>query len=241
VEATGYLRLRPQCDGPISVALDGCCYTQAAAAYYARLCGVPIAAVITAHPPLADASPQAASKGYGSDGSRPGLERLAYEFSGRDAGRLVEAAKSGPCGISTLLREICPPDFVQVDVGPEQEEAARAWSSQRLCKEACRALAAANGALQSSGLQADMPMLIVAPRQAAGSSDQHTGVASTRPAVVALKAKRTVLVSSAMSVREFLEDNVPAYAPLSVPGPQAVAGLNHLKRLGPRARDRAQV
>ena len=52
--------------------------------------------------------------------------------------------------------------------------------------------------------------------------------------------QRKVLVSSAISIRDYIADELPPYAPLSVPGPQAVAALSHLKRLGPRARDRMQ-
>lgn len=82
----GYLKLRPHCDGPISVALDAGDYTQAAAAYYTRLAGVPIRCVVAASPPTEsrddDASPA-------PDSTMPGLERLAFEFCGRDPGRVA--------------------------------------------------------------------------------------------------------------------------------------------------------
>ena len=87
---------------------------------------------------------------------------------------------------------------------------------------------------------AGVPLLVVAPRRPGGSVEDGTGPASTISGSAAAPGKRTVLVSSAISIRDFLADTLPPYAPLSVPGPQAVAALNHLKRLGPRARDRTQ-
>jgi threonine synthase len=219
-----YLKLRPMCDGPIRVALDPGDYTQAAAAYYARLSGVPIEAVIAAE-----------TSALADDALLPGLERLAFEFCGRDPGRVVQAAATGR-GIQDLVASICPPDFVRVGVSQEAEKAAAASTTTPLCGEACRALAAGT----SLRAAAEVPLLVVAPRRAGGSVDDGTGPASTISGSAAAPGKRKVLVSSVISIRDFLADTLPPYAPLSVPGPQAVAALNHLKRLGPRARDRTQ-
>jgi len=219
-----YLQLRPKCDGPIRVALDPGDYTQAAAAYYARLSGVPIEAVIAVE-----------TSALADDALFPGLERLAFEFCGRDPGRVVQAAATGR-GIQGLVASMCPPDFVRVGVSQEAEKAAAASTATPLCGEACRALAAGTSLRAAAGV----PLLVVAPRRPGGSVEDGTGPASTISGSAAAPGKRTVLVSSAISIRDFLADTLPPYAPLSVPGPQAVAALNHLKRLGPRARDRTQ-
>lgn len=231
-----YLRLRPSCDGPINVALDPGDYTQPAAAYYARLMGVPIHTVIVATPPpspaAAAADDQAAAASGATtqcDATTPGLERLAFEFCGRDAGRIVHAAAKGPDGIHKLVDDICPPDFVRVAVAKEAQDDAAASTSQELCSEASRALAAASAAPSSHG---DMPLLLVAPRRAGGSLDDGAGPAGMQSGSAASPGKRTILVSSVISIRDYISDTLPPYPPLIVPGPQAVAALNHLKRLG---------
>ena len=238
-----YLQIRPKCDGPIRVALDPGDYTQAAAAYYARLSGVPIEAVVIAVPPdsadnggTEETSSEAETE---TDALFPGLERLAFEFCGRDPGRMVQAAASSTDGrgIQDLVASICPPDFKRVGVGQEAEKAAAASTATPLCAEACRALAAGTSSSEGAGA---VPLLVVAPRRPGGSVDDGTGPASTMSGSAASPGQRKVLVSSAISIRDYIADELPPYAPLSVPGPQAVAALSHLKRLGPRARDRMQ-
>ena len=232
----GYLQLRPACDGPIKVAMSAGDYTQASAAYYARLCGVPIDSVITASPVVADdlrTVDEAVRDGGGqSDAMTPGLERLAFEFCGRDPGRIAEAAAGGTLGIQQLVDTVCPPDFVRVTVGDDEADKAASATTTPLCEEARRALAAAKH------VGGDMPVLVVAPKRAGGSVDDGTGPAGTISGSAAAPGNREVLVSSVISVRDLVSDNLPPYAPLEVPGPQAVAALNHLKRLGPRARNR---
>ena len=246
-----YVKLRPKCDGPIKVALDPGDYTQAAAAYYARLCGVPIHTVITAEDVDAGATGEGGGEGEGagsvrvSDDVLPGLERLAFEFCGRDPGRIVEAAaarEEGGAGIQRLVKDMCPPDFRMVPVGHEAQAKAAASTSHPLCAEACRALAAAvaSGGTEGAGAVGDMPVLIVAPKLPGGSVDEGTGPAGTISGSAAAPGNRNVLVSSAISIRDFICETLPPYPPLSLPGPQVVAALNHLKRLSSRARDRLQ-
>ena len=236
----GYLRLRPGCDGPINVALDAGDYTQAAAAYYTRLAGVPIHTVITAS--SAEGKAEAAGEGtaaYPSDALLPGLERVAFEFCGRDPGR-VAAAAARKGGIQELVDEVCPPDFRRVPVGKTEEDAAAASTQTALCSEACRALAAASSSSASAAAATPLPLLIVAPRRPGGSVDDGTGPASTMSGSDAAPGNRNVLVSSSISIRDYIMESLAPYPPLEVPGPQAVAALNHLKRLGPQAKDRTQ-
>ncbi|KAJ1490067.1 hypothetical protein T484DRAFT_1778136 [Baffinella frigidus] len=86
-----YLKLHPEADKEVSIAVDAGDYTkasayarrdytQASAAYYARRMGLPIRRIFVAAPDAGGAESDIA------------LERLAYEFCGRDPGRVVEAA-----------------------------------------------------------------------------------------------------------------------------------------------------
>ena len=119
--------------------------------------GVPIHTVITAVAPRAAPAVASATeeenenkKGQGkkqgladlaaqthesdaTDALVPGLERLAFEFCGRDAGRMVEAASKGAGGIRQLIRDVCPPDFRMMAVGEEEEASppVRASASQQ--------------------------------------------------------------------------------------------------------------
>lgn len=78
-------------------------------------------------------------------------------------------------------------------------------------------------------------------RRPGASLDDGAGPAGTMSGSAAAPGNRDVLVSSSISIRDYIMDSLPPYAPLEVPGPQAVAALNHLKRLGPQARARAPV
>ncbi len=74
-----------------------------------------------------------AAQAHENDALVPGLERLAFEFCGRDAGRMVEAASRGAGGIRQLISAICPPDFRMLEVGEEEEASTpvRASASQQ--------------------------------------------------------------------------------------------------------------
>ncbi len=111
--------------------------------------GVPIHTVITAvapraAPAVASATEEEngkkkqghadlAAQAHASDALVPGLERLAFEFCGRDAGRMVEAASRGGGGIRQLISDVCPPDFRMLEVGVEEEASTpvRASASQQ--------------------------------------------------------------------------------------------------------------
>jgi hypothetical protein len=82
-----------------------------------------------AHESDADLAAQALE----SDALVPGLERLAFEFCGRDAGRMVEAASRGAGGIRQLSSDVCPPDFRMLEVAEEEEASTpgRASASQQ--------------------------------------------------------------------------------------------------------------
>ena len=103
-----YLKLRPDCNGPINVALDAGDYTQAAAAYYTRLAGVPIQSVTAVSPAPDDAATDSddmstGASAHASDAQMPGLERLAFEFCGRDPGR-VAAGWSSVCCVHSRIK-----------------------------------------------------------------------------------------------------------------------------------------
>ena len=74
-----------------------------------------------------------AAQAHESDALVPGLERLAFEFCGRDAGRMVEAASRGAGGIRQLISDVRPPDFRMLEVGEEEEASTpvRASASQQ--------------------------------------------------------------------------------------------------------------
>ena len=118
-----------------------------------------IDAVITASPVDADelrTVDEAVRDGGGqSDAMTPGLERLAFEFCGRDPGRIAEAAAGGTLGIQQLVDTVCPPDFVRVTVSDDEADKAASATTTPLCEEARRALAAAKH------VGGDMPVLVV--------------------------------------------------------------------------------